>query len=1075
MMLNGEEGNVSEGTYVELASTERKVRFGFAFALACLALVGIVSYLSVMRLKANAASVEHTHRVLGSLELLLAATTDSETAERGYVITGDTSYLEPYRRSAAVVDDQSKRLRELTADNRLQQQRLDVVLPLVAERLESLRKVIELRSDEGFAPAQSEILTGKGKLFHDRIRALIDQLKGTELSLLREREQLTQRSAMFAQATIIAGGFLACAIVGWALFAVRRDFAGRTRAELALREAKDQLEARVRQRTAELALSYERTRAIFDTALDGVVAMDGGGRITEFNPAAERIFGHRRSEVIGLPLAEVIIPDALRERHRTGLARYLATGEAAVLGRRIEITGLRADGSQVPVELSINRMPGDGPPSFAGFVRDISERQKSAEMNARLAAIVESSDDAIASKNLDGIITSWNPGAERLFGYAAEEALGKPMAMLIPPERSTEEPTILARIARGETTDHFETVRVRKDGRAIDVSVTISPVRDEQGLIVGASSIARDITEQRRADAKVQAQLARLNLLQQVTRAIGERQDVQSIFQVVIRTLEEHLPVDFCCICLYDAAENCLIVTSVGVRSGQLAVELAMTEQARVDIDENGLSQCVRGRLVYEPDIAHVPFPFPRRLARGGLRSMVAAPLLVESKVFGILIAARQQANSFSSGECEFTRQVSEHVALATHQAQLYNALQQAYDDLRQTQNAVMQQERLLALGQMASGIAHDINNAISPVALYTESLLTAEQDLSPRARNYLEIIQRAIEDVAQTVGRMREFYRQREPQFTQLPVDMNRLVQQVVDLTRARWSDMAQQRGLAIEVRTELADELPEIMGAENEIREALINLIFNAVDAMPNGGPLTLRTRVVKEQSSASEPPVPKLVQVEVVDGGIGMDEETRRKCLEPFFTTKGERGTGLGLAMVYGTAQRHGADIEIETAPGKGTTMRLSFPVATKSTADVIVAAQVNPIRALRVLVVDDDPLVLRSLRDALEMDGHSVMTADGGQAGIDAFLEARARHAPFHVVITDLGMPYIDGRKVSSAIKEAAPETVVLLLTGWGQRLISDGDIPPHVDRVLSKPPKLRELREALAQFFAHLSS
>src|SRR6266436_1986180 len=938
--LHRSPGSESQPVDTEPASTESKVRLGFAFALACLAVIGVVSYLSVVRLKENAASVEHTHEVLSSLELLLAAATDSETAERGYVITGDDSYLEPYGQAAAVVDGQTRYLRELTADNRAQQQRLDAEVALVTDRFANLRAVIELRKDQGFAAAQGGILTGKGKQFHDRIRGLIDQMKGTETSLLKERRRLADRSATTTRAVIVGGGFLACGLVGLALWAIRRDFAGRTRADRALRDSKDQLEVRVQQRTADLA---------------------------------------------------------------------------------------------------------------------------------RLASIVESSDDAIASKDLDGIIISWNPGAERLFGYSAQEAVGKPMAMLIPPDHSTEEPTILARIARGEATDHFETLRIGKDGRRIDVSVTISPIRDSQGRIIGASKIARDITERKLAAARLHAQLARLSLLQQITRAIGERQDIRSIFQVVIRTLEEHLPVDFCCICLYDPAENCLIVTSVGAHSEALAMELAMTERARVEIDENGLSHCVRGRLVYEPDIGQVRFPFPQRLARGGLNSMVAAPLLVESKVFGVLIAARQQAGSFSSGECEFLRQSSEHVALAAHQAQLYSALQQAYDDLRQTQKAVMQQERLLALGQMASGIAHDINNAISPVALYTESLLEKEPGLSPGARSQLETIQRAIDDVAQTVARMREFYRQREPQMTLLPVDVNAIVSQVVDLTRARWSDMAQQRGIAIEVRTELAPDLPAIMGVDNEIREALINLILNAVDAMPDGGPLTLRTCVVQEKGLHSEEsPARKFVQVEVGDAGIGMDEDTRRRCLEPFFTTKGERGTGLGLAMVYGTMQRHSADFEIESALGKGTTVRLSFAIPTTPAVGAAVSATASAVPPLRILIVDDDPLVLKSLRDTLEADGHGVTTADGGRAGIDAFLAAKAQGNPFPVVITDLGMPYVDGRKVSNAVKTAAPQTILLLLTGWGQRLVADGDVPPHVDRVLSKPPKLRELREALAR-------
>jgi PAS domain S-box-containing protein len=1049
-------------------STQSKVQGGFVLALACLAVIGVLSCLSLARLNENADSVEHTYDVLGHLDLFLATATDAETAERGYVITGDESYLEPYRESVQNASAVEQRLRELIADNPAQQRRLKSLGALIGERLAILRAVLAVRDTQGFEAARREMLTGKGKSLHDQIRRLIKEMKEAEGALLRERELRAHRSTMVTQAVILGGGVLAFGFVGLALGAIRRDFAGRQRAEDALRAARDELERQVEHRTAQLALSHARARAIFDTALDGIVMMDHEGRLAEFNAGAERIFGYSRGEVIGRPLAEVVIPAGLRERHRAGLARYLATEKATVLGKRIELPGLRADGSEVAVELSIHRMPGGGPPSFAGFVRDITERKVAEEVNARFASIIQCSDDAIVSKNLEGIITSWNPGAQALFGYSAQEVVGRPMTLLIPPERATEEPTILARLARGESTDHFETVRVAKDGRNIDVSVTISPIRDSQGRITGASTIARDITDRKRAESRLQAQLARLNLLQQVTRAIGERQDLQSIFQVVIRTLEEHLPLDFCCICLHDAAENRLIVTGVGLRSEPLALELALTAQARIDIDANGLSQCVQGRLVHEPDVRDIPFPLTQRLAGCGLSSMIAAPMLVESKVFGVLVAARRQASSFSSGECEFLKQVSAHVALAAHQAQLYSALQQAYEDLRQTQQAVLQQERLRALGQMASGIAHDINNAISPVALYTESLLEREPGLSPGARGQLETIQRAIEDVAQTVARMREFYRHREPQMTLGSVDLNRLVEQVVQLTRARWSDMAQQRGVAIEMRTQLAPELPPIRAADNEIREALTNVIFNAVDAMPDGGPLTVRTGLAQDSRlHAGELPARQVVQVEVTDGGVGMDEDTRRRCLEPFFTTKGERGTGLGLAMVYGTLQRHSAELEIESAPGKGTTVRFSFAIPTTPVVAAVGSSAASVVPSLRILVIDDDPLVLRSIQEALEGDGHKVTTADGGQAGIEAFQAARAQGASFPVVITDLGMPYVDGRKVSHAIKTAAPETVVLLLTGWGRRLAADGDVPPHVDHVLSKPPKLRDVREALA--------
>jgi CheY-like chemotaxis protein/anti-sigma regulatory factor (Ser/Thr protein kinase) len=373
-----------------------------------------------------------------------------------------------------------------------------------------------------------------------------------------------------------------------------------------------------------------------------------------------------------------------------------------------------------------------------------------------------------------------------------------------------------------------------------------------------------------------------------------------------------------------------------------------------------------------------------------------------------------------------------------------------------------MQQERLRALGQMASGIAHDINNALSPVALYTQSLLETEPDLSVRARGYLETIQRAIEDVAQTVARMREFYRQREPQLALVAVHLNQLVQQVVDLTRARWNDMPQQRGVVIALRTELTVDPPPIAGVESEIREALTNLIFNAVDALPNGGTLTLRTRLVREDSG------PGQILLEVSDDGVGMDEETQRRCQEPFFTTKGERGTGLGLAMVYGVARRHGAEVDIISAIGTGTTVGLSFPIPDK-TATATAAPDARPAMPprLRLLLIDDDPLLLKSLRDTLEGDGHVIVTANDGGAGIEAFRAACDRGETFAAVITDLGMPNIDGRRVATAVKNASPATPVIMLTGWGKRLMSDDEIPPHVDHLLSKPPKLRELRETLA--------
>jgi DNA-binding response OmpR family regulator len=408
----------------------------------------------------------------------------------------------------------------------------------------------------------------------------------------------------------------------------------------------------------------------------------------------------------------------------------------------------------------------------------------------------------------------------------------------------------------------------------------------------------------------------------------------------------------------------------------------------------------------------------------------------------------------------QLTRELEDRVRERTGE------LERSNESLRRAQQALIQQERLRALGQMASGIAHDINNAISPIALYTESLLDHEKNLSEQARGQLVTIERAIDDVAQTVARMREFYRPSEDDSHRADVDLNSLVLQMIDLTRARWSDQPQRRGVMIELKSELAADLASIRGVDHEIRDALTNLIFNAVDAMPHGGMLEVRTSLLNSDTANPR------VQLAVTDSGIGMDEETRRRCLEPFFTTKGPRGTGLGLAMVYGMAQRHKAALEIESQPGSGTTMRIVFPIGVGAAADTVrMPALRIPSRRLRILIVDDDAALNESLRSTLEEEGHQVTAAAGGQEGLDAFQGARSGLAPFDVVITDLGMPYVDGRQVIAAVRATTPHTPIILLTGWGKGLDAEGDLPQAVDRVLGKPPRMRDLRVALAEVTA----
>ncbi|HEV8395123.1 MAG TPA: PAS domain-containing protein [Vicinamibacterales bacterium] len=774
-----------------------------------------------------------------------------------------------------------------------------------------------------------------------------------------------------------------------------------------------------------------------------------------FHVTQDEILGHTDVDLFGAEIAERFM----------SMDRRVVQANVALTDE--EVVPLE-DGDRTYLSVKCPLWDEAGKPyAVFGVSTDISDRKRieSALLESRrhYQALAEALPHLVWTCRADGYCDYLSRQWVQYTGRSAEEQLGAGWADAIhPDDRARVEQEWGLAVERGHTYD--EEFRLRRyDGTYRWFRTRGVPLLDASGTLVKWFGSNTDVEDYKRSEQRLRAQLERLDLFDRLTRAIGERQDLHGVLQVVVSSLEDHLPLDYCCVCLYDAADRMLTVECVGERGQPLAGALDLGEKAHVRVDNDGLAKCLRGLLVYEPDIQGAPTPFSQRLTRGAIRSFVGAPLVTESNVFGVLIAARRVPAGFSSTDCEFLRQLSEHVALAAHQAQLHTALQRAYDDLHQTQHAVMQQERLKALGQMASGIAHDINNAISPVALYTESLLETETSLSPRARDYLETIQRANEDVAATVARMREFYRPREAELVLSPVNLNDVAEDVIGLTRARWSDMPQERGVVIELDTSLTANAPVVPGVESELREALTNLVFNAVDAMPEGGTLSVRTR---RTSDPSRDEAPDRVYIEVSDSGVGMDAETQRRCLEPFFTTKGERGTGLGLATVYGTVQRHGAEIYILSAPGRGTTVQLVF-AASREAAVAPEPPRVQQLPQQRILVVDDDPLLLKSLRDTLEIDGHAVTTASGGLAGLEAFSAAREAQAPFNIVITDLGMPYVDGRQVAGGVKELSPSTPVILLTGWGQRLMDDGERPPHVDRVLNKPPKLADLRSALA--------
>lgn len=390
---------------------------------------------------------------------------------------------------------------------------------------------------------------------------------------------------------------------------------------------------------------------------------------------------------------------------------------------------------------------------------------------------------------------------------------------------------------------------------------------------------------------------------------------------------------------------------------------------------------------------------------------------------------------------------------------QLSEDLQQAYSELRRTHHAVVQQERLRALGQMASGIAHDINNALCPIVSFSE-LLLGHPAVTPDMSRKLRHIQTAGNDIARLVARMRDFYRRRSSRDELAPVNLGEVVQQVLDLTRPRWRDMAQRNGLTIAVETRIPADLPTFQSQESELREALTNLVLNAVDAMPSGGTITI---------SAEVRPTDQQIAIDVVDTGTGMTEEVRKRCLEPFFSTKDQRGgSGLGLAMVYGIVQRHEGTIDVESELGRGTRVRLCLPFHPASGTAKVEAPVPAKAPALRILCVDDEPMLRQLLDQLLTENGFQVKVAADGAEGIAMFEQARGSANPFDVVITDLGMPIKDGVAVARHVRQATPKKPVVLLTGWGNALSEDVAPPSLFAAKLSKPLRVADLMSALTR-------
>jgi CheY-like chemotaxis protein len=320
--------------------------------------------------------------------------------------------------------------------------------------------------------------------------------------------------------------------------------------------------------------------------------------------------------------------------------------------------------------------------------------------------------------------------------------------------------------------------------------------------------------------------------------------------------------------------------------------------------------------------------------------------------------------------------------------------------------------------------------------------------------RERLKIIEKSSKDGAETVRRIQEFTGlRRDKEFT--PLSINELVTDVENITQPRWKDQTQKKGLQFELVKNLG-VIPQILGNPSELREVLTNIIFNAIDAMPEGGKITISTQLQAED----------WVEVRIADSGIGMTEEVRKRVFDPFFTTKGVTNSGLGMSVSYGIIKRHGGEILIESEPGRGTTFILHLPTGygeESAEEKVVKEKPVQEVRSARILVIDDEESVRNILSQMLRVQGYQVVVASDGEEGVERF-----KNEKFDLVFTDLGMPKMSGWEVGKALRGMNAKVPIAMITGWGVELNREKMNESGIDLVVSKPFNFDQLGQIVSE-------
>jgi PAS domain S-box-containing protein len=670
----------------------------------------------------------------------------------------------------------------------------------------------------------------------------------------------------------------------------------------------------------------------------------------------------------------------------------------------------------------------------------------------RLARVFETVPDGLSTLDTDGRITSANAGADAILGVPPGGLIGRYLKDLLRQVASIDgeqfEPaTIVERyeraIAAGEPYAGFHGTFDRADGQRLILWMKLAALHDSTGERDGIVASFADVTRERADQAQLAAKVAELTATSEFGHLALTGAPIQALMVEAATIVARVLAVEYSAVLeLLPGGEHLLLRAGMGWAEGQVG-----TATVPADRTTPAGSALLDGVPMVVNDFGAEP-----RLVGSALltshEAVAGISVIVGSaeKPFGVLGAYTTRRRTFRHGEAEFMTAIASTLgsALARHTAE---------DERWAAERRGLESERLSALGQMASGVAHDLAQSLALVGGYGQVLCNELERRRPdrtTLRETAAIIVTAASDGGETIRRVLRFARADEVGQASR-VEVADLLHEVARLTAPLWRNTSQAEGRSIQLSVD-APERMAIVGWPGSLRQALTNLVLNAIDALPEGGTIVLRSRHDGEQ-----------VVVEVVDSGVGMAADVRARALKPFFTTKGERGTGLGLAQVFGIAERHRGRVAISSSPGQGTTVRLSFPAAVEQEpASTEPSPRARGRRRLRVLAVDDEPRLGRMMALMLKRRGDRVFAVTSGEEALERLVAE-----PFDVVVSDLSLGEgINGWGLAEQVRRRWPQTRFVMATGWGAAIDEATARAGGVAVVIAKPYHQSDLERAL---------